>query len=37
VNDRLDLAMAAEANGVHLGQDDVPLGVAPGDCWARTR
>ena len=28
VNDRLDLAMAAEADGVHLGQDDVPLGVA---------
>jgi thiamine-phosphate pyrophosphorylase len=28
VNDRLDLAMAAEADGVHLGQDDVPLGIA---------
>ena len=28
VNDRLDLAIAAEADGVHLGQDDVPLGVA---------
>ncbi len=28
VNDRLDVAMAAEADGVHLGQADLPLGVA---------
>jgi thiamine-phosphate pyrophosphorylase len=28
VNDRLDLALAAEADGVHLGQDDLPLPVA---------
>jgi thiamine-phosphate pyrophosphorylase len=28
INDRLDLALAAEADGVHLGQDDVPVGVA---------
>ncbi len=28
VNDRLDLALAADADGVHLGQDDVPAGVA---------
>lgn len=28
VNDRLDLALATEADGVHLGQEDVPLGVA---------
>lgn len=28
VNDRLDLALAAEADGVHLGQDDIPVGVA---------
>ncbi len=28
VNDRLDVAMAADADGVHLGQDDLPLQVA---------
>lgn len=28
VNDRLDLALAAGADGVHLGQDDLPLGAA---------
>jgi thiamine-phosphate pyrophosphorylase len=28
VNDRLDLALAAEADGVHLGQDDLPPKVA---------
>lgn len=26
VNDRLDLALAADADGVHLGQDDMPAG-----------
>ncbi|NPV91553.1 MAG: thiamine phosphate synthase [Firmicutes bacterium] len=25
VNDRLDIALAVEADGVHLGQDDLPL------------
>lgn len=28
VNDRLDLALAAEADGVHLGVDDLPIPVA---------
>ena len=28
VNDRVDLAYAAEADGVHLGQQDVPMEVA---------
>lgn len=28
VNDRLDVALAAEADGVHLGQDDFPLALA---------
>ena len=28
VNDRVDLALALDADGVHLGQDDLPLGVA---------
>lgn len=28
VNDRLDLALAAEADGVHLGPDDLPVAAA---------
>lgn len=28
INDRVDLAMAADADGVHLGQDDLPLKCA---------
>lgn len=28
VNDRLDVALAADADGVHLGQDDLPLAAA---------
>ena len=28
INDRVDLAMAADADGVHLGQDDLPLKYA---------
>lgn len=28
VNDRVDLALAVEADGVHLGQDDLPIDVA---------
>ncbi len=28
VNDRVDLALAAEADGVHLGQDDLPAAAA---------
>jgi len=28
VNDRLDIALAVEADGVHLGQDDLPLPTA---------
>lgn len=28
VNDRVDLALALEADGVHLGQDDLPVDVA---------
>ena len=28
VNDRLDIALAAEADGVHLGEEDLPIGLA---------
>lgn len=28
VNDRLDVALAADADGVHLGQDDMPADIA---------
>lgn len=28
VNDRLDVAIAADADGVHLGQDDFPIALA---------
>ncbi|OQA59715.1 MAG: Thiamine-phosphate synthase [Euryarchaeota archaeon ADurb.Bin294] len=28
VNDRLDIALAVQADGVHLGQDDLPLSAA---------
>lgn len=28
VNDRVDMALASGADGVHLGQDDLPLGIA---------
>ena len=30
INDRLDIALAADADGVHLGQNDLPLKVARG-------
>jgi thiamine-phosphate pyrophosphorylase len=29
VNDRFDLALAADADGVHLGQDDIPPSRIP--------
>ncbi len=28
VNDRLDVAIASDADGVHLGQDDMPIDIA---------
>lgn len=28
INDRLDIALAAQADGVHLGPDDIPLAAA---------
>jgi thiamine-phosphate pyrophosphorylase len=37
VNDRFDLALAAGADGVHLGQDDVPPARLPAPARARLR
>jgi len=28
INDRIDIALASDADGVHLGQDDIPLKIA---------
>lgn len=28
VNDRVDVALAVDADGVHVGQDDMPIGIA---------
>ena len=28
INDRLDIALAVEADGIHVGQDDMPAGIA---------
>ncbi|MDP2218286.1 MAG: thiamine phosphate synthase [Methanolobus sp.] len=28
VNDRIDVAMAVDADGVHIGQDDMPIAIA---------
>jgi thiamine-phosphate pyrophosphorylase len=28
INDRLDIALAVGADGLHIGQDDLPLGIA---------
>ncbi len=28
VNDRIDVALAVDADGVHIGQDDMPFGIA---------
>ena len=35
VNDRFDLALAAGADGVHLGQDDLPPGDLPAEARRR--
>ena len=37
VNDRFDLALACEADGVHLGQDDLPPARIPAAVRARLR
>lgn len=36
INDRLDVAMAIDAAGVHLGQDDLPLDVVKG-IWSQDK
>jgi thiamine-phosphate pyrophosphorylase len=35
VNDRVDVALAADADGVHLGVDDLPIAAARGICGDR--
>ena len=35
VNDRFDLALAVDADGVHVGQDDIPPARIPGAARAR--
>jgi thiamine-phosphate pyrophosphorylase len=35
INDRIDLALAVDADGVHLGQDDLPP-PSPGACWGQS-
>ncbi|TEB12689.1 Thiamine-phosphate synthase [Pelotomaculum sp. FP] len=30
INDRLDIALAVDADGLHIGQDDIPLRIARG-------
>jgi thiamine-phosphate pyrophosphorylase len=37
VNDRFDLALAADADGVHLGQDDLPPSRIPAAARSRLR
>jgi len=37
VNDRFDLALACDADGVHLGQDDLPPARVPESARARLR
>ena len=29
IDDRIDVAMAIDAEGVHLGQSDMPVDIAP--------
>lgn len=37
VDDRLDVALACDADGVHLGQDDLPIAVARAQAALRSR
>jgi thiamine-phosphate pyrophosphorylase len=37
VDDRLDVALACDADGVHLGQDDLPIAVARTQAGVRAR
>ena len=37
INDRPDVAKLAEADGVHLGQDDLPVAAAWTGSWVKTR
>ena len=36
IDDRLDIAMAADAEGVHLGQSDLPVHIA-GKLWGKDK
>lgn len=42
INDRVDIALAVDADGVHVGQDDLPAKevrriLGPGTSWRRKR
>lgn len=37
VDDRLDVAIASDADGVHLGQDDLPIAIARSHAVVRAR
>ena len=37
INDRVDVMLASGADGVHVGQEDIPADLVPADDWAAAR